>query len=173
MDRLSLALTLVGGYALLAAAILVGVDVLLRRLAGTSVTGADELSGYALAIATSWALSYAFARKSHIRIDALYRLLPLRTKAVLDVLAAATMLLVAGLLIWQGAGEFLDSFAYRAVANTPFRTPLWIPQSLWLSGLCLFGAAVAATLCEAAIKLVEGDAAGVNAIGGMSKEAAD
>ena len=32
-----------------------------------------------------------------------------------------------------------DSLTFGSVTSTPLQTPLWIPQSLWLAGLVLFG----------------------------------
>ena len=42
-----------GGVVLIAAALLVGVEVVIRKAFSISVGGADELGGYALAISTS------------------------------------------------------------------------------------------------------------------------
>ena len=44
-----------GGALLLLAAVLVAIDITLRALFARTLGGADELSGYALAIATAWA----------------------------------------------------------------------------------------------------------------------
>ena len=42
-----------GGALVLLAALLIGIDVLLRKFFQTSIGGADELAGYALALGTS------------------------------------------------------------------------------------------------------------------------
>ena len=63
---------LAGGLLLLVAAIIIGVDIVLRYTVSRSIGGADELSGYALAIATAWGLSFALVHRAHIRIDSLY-----------------------------------------------------------------------------------------------------
>lgn len=39
---------------MLLAAVLIGIDVVIRKFFATSIGGADELAGYALAIGTSW-----------------------------------------------------------------------------------------------------------------------
>lgn len=163
-------LTLLTGYMLLAAALLVCLEVLLRRLLNVSLAGADELSGYALAAATSGALAYALFTQSHIRIDALYRLFPLRIKALLDVLAGLSFILLAGLLAYMGSAEMIESATYHAVANTPWRTPLWMPQLIWAIGLIFFALAAVVTTLEAAVRLIAGDAAGAHAIAGISEE---
>jgi TRAP-type mannitol/chloroaromatic compound transport system permease small subunit len=157
LDRISRVLTLVGAYAILAATALVIVEIVQRKTGFSTVEGADELSGYALAIATTWAFSYAFFRGSHIRIDALYRFLPLAWRAWLDVVAVLALLGVALLLTYWGALEFANSFRYGGVSNTMLRTPIWIPQLFWLSGFVLFAMSTGVALIEALLKLVAGE----------------
>src|SRR5207237_7966376 len=43
-----------GGALILAAAVLIGVDVTLRKFFNASIGGADELAGYARALGTAW-----------------------------------------------------------------------------------------------------------------------
>ena len=49
----------VGGGLILLAAVLIGIDVLMRKFLNRSIGGADELAGYALAIGTAWGLGAA------------------------------------------------------------------------------------------------------------------
>jgi TRAP-type mannitol/chloroaromatic compound transport system permease small subunit len=75
-QRLARAGALGGGLLILAAALLVSVDVILRKLANTTLGGADELSGYALAIGSTWSFAFVLLARGHVRIDALYQHLP-------------------------------------------------------------------------------------------------
>ncbi len=81
----------VGGALLLASATTVAVDVIVRKAFRLSLGGADELSGYAFAIAVAWALPFALLQRANIRIDALYARLPARTAAALDVVALVAL----------------------------------------------------------------------------------
>lgn len=166
--KISYALTLLGGYALLCAALLICVDVFLRKFEGMSVLGSDELSGYALAIGTGWALSFAFVRKSHIRIDIVRQVLPDPYRSIMDVFAVAVLFIAALLLSYFGGLEFVESVRYSTVANTPLRVPLWIPQSLWASGLVLFATATGLATVEALLRLFLRDYSGVSEIAGMA-----
>ena len=65
-----------GGALVLLAAVLIGIDVLMRKFFDRSIGGADELAGYALAIGTAWGLRAALLDRAHIRIDSLYVLFP-------------------------------------------------------------------------------------------------
>src|SRR3546814_13702199 len=72
-----------GGALTILAAIVIGVDVVLRKTLALSVGGASELSGYVLAIGSSWGFALALLDRAHIRIDTLYVLLPTRICAAL------------------------------------------------------------------------------------------
>lgn len=148
--RLARPLALSGGCLVLGAALLVVVEVAARGLAGVSLGGADELSGYALAIATSFGLPLVLLERGHVRVDTLVRLLPPRAMAFFDLLA---LLVLTGFLalLGQRAGLVLaDSLAFGSRATTPIATPLWIPQGLWCAGF-LFHLCVAVPLCLRAL----------------------
>jgi len=126
LARFSRYVALAGLYSLLAVAVLVSADVLVRKLLGVAFVGADELAGYAMAVATSWALAYAFFQGSHIRVNVLHMNLAPRAQAWLDVLAVLTVAVMVGLLAWQVWVLTLDSWVYGSVSNTPLRVPLWL-----------------------------------------------
>lgn len=160
-----------GGLLVLAAAFLVAAEVLLRGLLRWSLGGADELSGYAVAIATSFGLSFVVLERGHVRVDALYRWLPLRLVAALDLLA---LLVLTGflLLLAQRAGLVLkDTLAFGSRATTPLATPLWIPQSLWLAGFALHLFVALPLLLRAAFAFVSGDLASVRRLAGVRSAA--
>ena len=73
-----------GGMLLFAAA-MVTVDVTIRAIFGRSMGGSDEISGYLLAISTSWAFAYALLHRVNVRIDAAYLLLGRRLQAAPDL----------------------------------------------------------------------------------------
>ena len=76
-----------GGALVLLAAVLIGIDVLMRKFLARSIGGADELAGYSLAIGTAWGLGAALLDRAHIRIDSLYVLFPQKLRLALDLLA--------------------------------------------------------------------------------------
>src|SRR5262245_36327103 len=115
---------LVGGLLLLAAAVIIGVDIILRYTISRSIGGADELSGYALAIATAWGLSFTLLHRAHIRIDSLYELFPAWIRAALDVTSVLTFLLFMGLTTWGAWGVLSQSLASKARSISALATPL-------------------------------------------------
>jgi TRAP-type C4-dicarboxylate transport system permease small subunit len=126
------------GGLILAAALLVSYDVLARKLFNVSLGGADELSGYALAIGSSWAFSFALLQRVNVRIDALYQYAPHGFARGLDVVALLAMGWFVVMLCYYGFGLFSGSLARSAMSNSQMKIPLWIPQGLWWLGLAAF-----------------------------------
>src|SRR5881275_1924304 len=87
-----------GGALILLAAVLIGIDVLMRKFLTESIGGADELAGYALAIGTAWGLGAALIDRAHIRIDSLYGLFPKKLRLFLDVVALLLFIGFFGLM---------------------------------------------------------------------------
>lgn len=127
-----------GGALILLAALLIGVDVVLRLFFNRSIGGADELSGYALAIGTAWALGAALLERAHIRIDSLYVLFPTPVRLALDLLAISLLMTFFGMVAWHGIGVLQQSLTSGSRSQSALETPLAIPQAIWLIGLGLF-----------------------------------
>jgi TRAP-type C4-dicarboxylate transport system permease small subunit len=165
--RLSRAAVMVGGVLTLASAVLIGFDVLARKFLGFNTGGADELSGYAFAISTSWALAYTVLERVNVRVDFLYLHLPVRLAAVLDWLALVSLAVFMALLTWYAWDVAATSWLQGSTANTPLGTPLWWPQGLWLLGLLWMCAVLALMLLRAGTALLTGDLATVQALCGV------
>ena len=148
---------LAGGALLLAAAIIIGVDVVLRSAFSRSIGGADELSGYALAIATAWGLSFALLHRAHIRIDSLYERFPASTRAGLDILSLLGFLVFVVLTTWRAWGVLRQSIASDAHSISALSTPLAVPQALWVAGLVFLALTLLLLLAESLAALASGD----------------
>jgi TRAP-type mannitol/chloroaromatic compound transport system permease small subunit len=175
-DRIARIAIWIGGSLVLASAFLVSADVLLRKLFLVSFGGADELSGYAFAIGTTWALSFTLLRRANVRVDALYAHLPRALCGVLDLLAILALGGFVALLTWHAWAALDTSLAFDARATTPLATPLWIPQSLWLAGFVLFMLTIIPLVLRTALALVSGDLGTVRRLAGartIEEDAAD
>lgn len=146
-----------GGALILLAAILIAIDVVLRAGFNTSIGGADELSGYALAIGTAWALGAALLDRAHIRIDSLYALFPLRVRLVLDFFGIVLFTAFFGLIGWHGVGVFTQSWVAGSRSQSALETPLIIPQAAWLAGLAVFLVTALILLAHALALAARGD----------------
>jgi TRAP-type C4-dicarboxylate transport system permease small subunit len=127
-----------GGALVLLAAILIGIDVLMRKFLDRSIGGADELAGYALAIGTAWGLAAALLDRAHIRIDSLYVLFPQKLRLALDVVALILLVGFFALMMWHGLGVVSQSWTSASRSQSALETPTVIPQALWIAGLFSF-----------------------------------
>jgi TRAP-type mannitol/chloroaromatic compound transport system permease small subunit len=143
INTIAKASTWVGGFALLACALLISIDLILRKALGVSLGGADEMAGYVLAITSAWAFPVTLLKRAHIRVDILYTRLGLRPRVALDLFALTCMVLLVSTLAYHAGNVLWDSIEYRSVSNTPLQVPQWIPQSLWFAGYLFFALTLA------------------------------
>lgn len=160
-----------GGALVLLAALLIGIDVVLRKFFNASIGGADELAGYALAIGTAWSLAAALLDRAHIRIDSLYVLLPNRLRLALDFAGLALFTAFFGLIAWHGSSMVMQSWTSGSRSQSALQTPTVIPQSIWLLGLLAFVAIGALLFAHALIHAARGQVGELaKAIGTRSAE---
>lgn len=174
--RLARAAIGVGGALILASAFLVGLEVVLRKVFVVSMGGADELSGYAFAIGTSWGIAFTLLDRANVRVDALYSHLGRRMRALCDVLALLSLAVFVTLLSWHALQVLSTSLLFASRATTPLGTPLWIPQGLWVLGFGLFLFALIPLLLRTLVAFATGDLATVSRLAGarsIEEEAAD
>ncbi len=119
-------------------AIVVSIDVLMRKLFAVTLGGADELSGYALAIGSAWAFSFALLERVNVRVDALYQRFSPRMAGLFDIFALLALAIFVGVVTWFGFDVAWTSLTRGAMSNTQLKTPLWIPQGLWFFGMAFF-----------------------------------
>lgn len=160
-----------GGALVLLAAVLIGIDVLMRKFLARSIGGADELAGYSLAIGTAWGLAAALIERAHIRIDSLYILFPTKLRLLLDVVALALFVGFFGLIGWHGLGVVTQSWTSASRSQSALETPTVIPQLLWILGLASFVIVGLLLLVHALSLALRGDTSGMaRAIGTRSAE---
>ena len=138
LERISQLAVWVGGAALLAAALMVTVDVLSRKIFSVTMSGSDEYSGYVFSATTTWAYSYCLLHRSNVRIDALYNYLPRKVTAILDVVGLLLLFYFMSIMTYYAMVSFVVSWVNNSVSITTLGTPQWIPQLFWVAGLILF-----------------------------------
>lgn len=168
INRIARASAWMGGIALMGSALMISIDLLLRRLLGISMGGADEIAGYVLAIVSAWAFPIALLRRSHLRVDILYSRLSLKARVGLDLLALAGMALFVGTLLLHVGGVLWDSIAYRSISTTPLQVPQWIPQSLWFAGYLFFASTILVLGYNSLMQLRQQRWAAANALIGIN-----
>ena len=158
--RFSLWLAWLGGALIVFSALLVSIEVFLRKIFNVSLGGADEISGYAFGVATALALSYALFERAHIRVDALLGLFPKGLRGVINIFGLILLMGFVAVLvhnIWYMVG---DSLAHGSRSITPMRVPLALPQIPWFLGWVFFLFSCALIGLVALKRMLRGDAAG-------------
>lgn len=137
---------ILGGWLLILLSVMVCVEIVLRKVFNQSLQGVDEYGGYVLAITSAFGFAFAFYEGSHIRIDVLVRRLPRGLRIVSSLVALLSLLFVAAFIAKYTVLLAVESWDMESFANTPLRTPLFIPQAIWAAGICLFALAIAMRL---------------------------
>lgn len=160
--KLELWLGTLFGLIFVGLSLLVAVETLMRKAFNVSMQGADELGGYALAIGATIAFSLALLGRNHIRVDVFHDRLPPALQMALNWLSAVLLAAFAALVAGLAWFVIQDSASYKSVAQTPWATPLVIPQSAWLVGLIVFALVAAAQALRATWLLLRGRRAALN-----------
>ncbi|MEL7089197.1 MAG: TRAP transporter small permease [Planctomycetota bacterium] len=147
---------ILGGYACLGLSFLIVAEILARKLLNFSLQGVDEIGGYVVAVTGTFGMALAAVSRAHTRIDVLLLRLPGRVQAWLNLLAYICLGLAAAFMAYMGWLTLSDSLTFGSVSSSPLQVPLWIPQSLWLGGLCVFGFAALWTALRGVIALRHG-----------------
>lgn len=144
------------GLIFVALSFVVTIETASRKLFNFSLQGADELGGYALAVGATIAFSLALTSRAHIRVDVFHDRLPRWLQAGTNALSALGLAAFAILLAWLAWDVLQDSRSYQSVAQTPWATPLVLPQGAWVLGLAMFALVSAVQGVRAAVLLLGG-----------------
>jgi len=130
------------GWAVLAMAVLVTINVMARWLLGAEVKGVTEFTSYLLAIAVFVGLAYTLRRGKHITITFLVTRLPEKAQHWLKVVTSSIFLGYAAFLCFLSWNCTLLSFVLKTTSRSgtdvivwPFQ--IWIPIGLALLSLVL------------------------------------
>ncbi|WP_424980123.1 TRAP transporter small permease subunit [Leisingera sp. S232] len=152
---------------MLAAALLIGSDILLRVVFNKAIDGADELARFALAIATTWSLGGALLDRTHIRVDTAYVRFPARMQLTVDIAALIAFLAVFAVVTLFGFELVIQSLQTSSRSTSALQIPMVYPQAIWLGGLImlLFSGLVLLACCLALI--AKGDCKAASALAGI------
>ncbi|WP_373236555.1 TRAP transporter small permease subunit [Cohaesibacter celericrescens] len=148
-------IALATGFILLACAGLVLVDITMRQL-GSSLGGTDEISGYVMAIATAWGMSFALTELSHVRIDFLRSNTPQKTRVLFDLFALFSLAMTVAIIANQCWPVVATTLKNASTANTPLETPLALVQIPWFAGWLWFAFSSWLIFLSAMVLVVKG-----------------
>ena len=171
VSRLTTLMAIAAGASFLPLAFYMTIDAASRRLGGPFTGVSDEIAGQILAFGGTWAMAYALARGSHVRIDVLMPVYPGRIRELLHLSAFATATLLGAVLAinaWQLSYEsyLLDARAYSMLGQ-----PLVYAQSATAIGFTMLTLQAAVMLVAGGFRLAAG--AGVMASADSSHREGD
>ncbi|MDJ0858060.1 MAG: TRAP transporter small permease [Dinoroseobacter sp.] len=155
LRRLNHGIALWTGVLLLGCALIVLIDILLRQV-GSSFGGTDEISGYVMAIATSWGMAFTLLELGHVRIDILRGRAGQRGRAFFDLFSMLVLTGTVTLIAYKCWPVLERSLANSSRANTPLETPLAWVQAPWFAGWIWFALMAWLTFIAAATMVLKG-----------------
>ncbi len=123
--RLFDAFALLAALGLLAMVVVVTADILLRNLAGTGISWANEVSEYALYLITLFTAPWLLRRGQHVRLDLVLTLVPPRVAWTMEVAGDILGLAVSLVLVRYGAAMTIDSARMGAITIKNLVFPEW------------------------------------------------
>jgi TRAP-type C4-dicarboxylate transport system permease small subunit len=145
------------GLLLTVSAVLIGLDIALREIFVVTLGGANELSGYALAVSSSWGCTVALVHRMHVRIDSVYTHLSARARAVLDMVGLAAFIYFLAFVTFYAWKVLEQSIESNSHSISALGAPLAIPQAVWFLGFVVFLAVAAVYLLRAMVAFAKGD----------------
>ncbi|CAN7760701.1 MULTISPECIES: TRAP transporter small permease subunit [unclassified Variovorax] len=126
------------GWWLIALSVMTCIEMLGRKVFSFSLQGIDEIGSYTYGIVGAFGFAYTLITRSHTRVDFLLSRFPMKTRALLNLLAMLSLAALSMLCLWRGWHVVVESIELHSTAATPLATPMWIPQSIWLGGYLMF-----------------------------------
>jgi TRAP-type C4-dicarboxylate transport system permease small subunit len=166
VDRLARFMNGCAGWLFVACAGFIAFDVLARKFLGFSSQSTLEVSGYMLGVGIAWGLAGALEDRAHVRVDVLIQQIPAKARRYLHWLALACLVVFVGFLAYGAYQTTMESWEFKATDNSLIKTPLIIPQGLWLIGIAVFGIMAMLRLLEVALLLPHGDIAAIEHLTG-------
>ena len=134
MERISVAMAVIGGGLLTFLAFFIAADVLGRGYGGYYSGATDEIAGYVMCLAITWSLGYTLTIDKHVRVDLLLGVVGPKMRRLLDWLAMALLTTFAIMLAYNCWGLAIESLTIGSKSPGVLQTPIGVPQSAMAFG---------------------------------------
>jgi TRAP-type mannitol/chloroaromatic compound transport system permease small subunit len=156
---------------MIATVLLIGAEIVLRRMGSGRVFGASEVGGYMLAICSSWAFSFTLLQRSNIHFDVFYMRCGPRLRAAMDLLGLLALGLFAFTVSYHGYAVLVTSIGFDTHSPSGLPVPMWLPQSLWFAGLAFLCWTICILTLRVVIALLQRDLDTVSRLAGTATAA--
>lgn len=130
-------LTLVCGYALVAASLVLTYGVAMRYVFKVAIDWQDETSIFLIVGAAFLAAAAVQDRRGHVAIEAVAGLLSPRAERWRLLLVDALSLALCAFLAWKSWSQWHESWSGNEHSISSWGPPMWIPYLLMSAGLSL------------------------------------
>jgi TRAP-type C4-dicarboxylate transport system permease small subunit len=132
--------TVLGLTALIASAVIA------RRVFGSPILAADELSGYLLLTIVFFGLAHTMKAGGHIRADIVLTHVPVKVREALETFAIVLALAFTLALLGGAWALVVEYYGHGTTSFKSLQVPLWIPGALLVAGAALLELQLAAQL---------------------------
>ncbi len=137
MRKLNRWVAMLIGVLLLVCVVFILAEIIVRQL-GSSLGGTDEISGYVMAIVTSWGMGFALLELSHVRIDIIRGQVRALGRSLFDLFSLLVLSITVTIVAFRCWPVVERSLLNSSRANTPLETPLALVQIPWFAGWVWF-----------------------------------
>ena len=137
LERVALAVLLVGGLGMLLSMFLGVADIVGTQVLSVPVPGPYEITESTMVLIVFGALCYAQIRRAHIRVELIYARMGPRVQAGMDVFADIAALVFFGLMLWQAKMEAEYSYQINERTVGLIRFPLYPARIVLAAGTAL------------------------------------
>lgn len=125
LDRVGLALVLLGGAVLIVSMVWTTADVIGTQVFGWPIPGSLELVSNNMVLVVFASLAWVQRRRGHIRVEFFRTRAGPRGRAALDAVAHTAAIVFFGLLLWQAAVYAVYSWQIRESTAGLIRFPIY------------------------------------------------
>jgi len=118
---------------------LTAVDVFMRYLFNSPVSGSFELVEFMMAILVPFGIVYCGMQKAHVAVDLVHEKLSKRLQALLDVITTSLTLIFMGLIGWKSI-EYIFEVKSTGLTSAVLHIPSWpfiLPVAIGMAAFML------------------------------------
>ena len=116
----------------------ISTDVTTRYLAARPIPGSFEIGQILLTVIVFLALAQTQAERGHLRVEVVTSRLPVKARAIMDIIAYLAGILLYGLIVWKTSRWAWESWELKEYAAGTINVPLYPAKFAMVAGCGLF-----------------------------------
>lgn len=133
VNRISLALAVLAGTALVAIAVIIMLEVTMRALS-IPLIGASEVVRVTFVASVYLAFAHVITQDREIRVDVLRGFFPAQVERLIEALASLVTLAFFAMIFWFSVERLQDNWARGVYLEGRLLIPMWVPWGTIMIG---------------------------------------